>query len=688
MSSSKIDFAFLKHRSEQLTKFKLVIKNLPAELVIFIWKSAIVENVKLDEMIPLVKQGSSFNKLIFELIQENKLIFDLDNHQQVLVTVDHIPGYIREGSELIEQFQKMMGKYSLKFPEANCSDAVYTELQLSPNIPTSNIMRDGMPELVCHSCEANIDLLHPEVDLKLWNMLRWSRIVRKACLVVNALNNSEISVFTTYLPSLVYMTNLKLKFKSAIGNNRSLDRLLKTVGTLKSLKNLELVTTVSMSELGGVDAAKIFKEFINKHKTNFITKFHYDAMLLTNGAAQTAISVVRPIREFVTGMEVDVQLSRPMDFSFLKRYTELEELSIITTGIKGSNDPQTVRRMKSLNGLPLSFPKLKTLHLHGLAISPALFQSFPDTLSSLTVKDCIPADPTAKRSDTYKFPTSLQFYRFESSNDFLYHYPIIENTEKLACLHTVEINANMTNDFLFDGAKRKKELPVLFLKSLPDTVKTFLLYTESDPRAFNWGEVTFAPLKKIRNLTIEFEYYIRKNCVISEFNLAGIPSNLTYLRLNFIVEQYIGKLNTPELRELYLDLGDVAGNIIKCINQVISDATKLRKLNLLITGRKFSNKTLDLRLFKFGQLNELDLILFDVDFALVTIKIPDLPITFTNLQLDFVDSEFEPMAFFAFSQKAVHVDHKVKIVAPKLSASVKNCRISTTKKEPISLVEG
>ncbi|GME75444.1 unnamed protein product [Ambrosiozyma monospora] len=583
-----------------MTKFKSVIKHLPAELVTLIWKAAIVENVKLDEMIPLVKPDSSFNKLIFDLIQENNIIFDLDNHAQTLVTLAHIPRFIRKGSEIIGQFQKIMGNYSLKFPEANCSEAVYTELQLSPNIPTSNIFRDGMPELVCHSREVNIDLLHPEVDLKIWSMIRWSRLARKACLVVNALNDTEISVFTTYLSSFINIANLKLKFKSAIKNKRNLDRLLKAVGTLKFLEKLEIVTTVSMHDLGGLDAAKTFKEFINSHQNKFTTKFHYDAMLITNETAQSAVLAVKPIREFVTGLKVNVELSRPIDFSFLKRFTELEELSIITTGIKEQwNDDQTVRRMKSLNGLPLTFPKLKTLHLHGLAISPSLFQSFPDSLSFLTVKDCIPANSNARRSDKYKFPTSLQFYRYESSNDFLYHYPIIENTEKLACLHTVEINANMTNEYLFDDSKRKKELPTPFLKSLPDTVKTFTLFTESDPRAFDWDQITFAPLKRVRKLAVEFEYYIRMNCVISEFKLAGIPSNLTYLRLNFIVEEFIGKLNTPELRELYLDLGAVTGNTIRCVNTIISDTAKLRKLNLLITGDKFNKRTLDMRHFTF-----------------------------------------------------------------------------------------
>ncbi|GME78918.1 unnamed protein product [Ambrosiozyma monospora] len=133
---------------------------------------------------------------------------------------------------------------------------------------------------------------------------------------------------------------------------------------------------------------------------------------------------------------------------------------------------------------------------------------------------------------------------------------------------------------------------------------------------------------------------MRRNAIKDKFNLSVIPSNLTYLKLHFAAKKYVSKLKTPELRELYLDLGEVKGEISEYANKIIGGLQKLTKLTLAVTEKKFIGKRLDLRKLQFGQLTELALELMDIKFCAVFIVIPrEFPIRFTKLPLFFSENE-------------------------------------------------
>ncbi|GMF06358.1 unnamed protein product [Ambrosiozyma monospora] len=108
-----------------------------------------------------------------------------------------------------------------------------------------------------------------------------------------------------------------------------------------------------------------------------------------------------------------------------------------------------------------------------------------------------------------------------------------------------------------------------------------------------------------------------------------------------------------------------------------------------------SNHTLNLKNFEFGQLSVLVLEFIDIKFPLVTIKVSDFPITFTKLKLFFIEPKsslgMEDLFEALFGQKkpaaTPPVDDGVKIVVTKLSASVRNCRITASKGERIRLVQ-
>ncbi|GME75442.1 unnamed protein product [Ambrosiozyma monospora] len=342
--------------------------------------------------------------------------------------------------------------------------------------------------------------------------------------------------------------------------------------------------------------------------------------------------------------------------------------------------------MKSFNGIPFSFPELKTLHLYGFAVSQELFRSIPDGLKYLRLRDCAPTDVKLTDYGKLKFPTGLQTFRFEISNEKINRFPIIANTKNLTFLRTVEILAYVGN--YIDYSIRS--LPQTFLKSLPDTLRTFQFTTDGDEDNYIRNLQTFAPLKNVQKLIFYSEYATRRACVIPKWSLSLVPNNVTYLKLCTIVKDYTGTLNTPNLRELYIDLSDTNEDFVPCANRITSGLNKLQFLILAVTVKHFKRKILNLKKINFNQLTDLTLKLVDIDFPLVSIRILDLPINFTKLQLDFIDNVKQNFldAQIGRIQFFGPIDHKLKIIATKMSASVKNCQITARKGESLSLVQG
>ncbi|GMG39443.1 unnamed protein product [Ambrosiozyma monospora] len=396
-------------------------------------------------------------------------------------------------------------------------------------------------------------------------------------------------------------------------------------------------------------------------------------------------------------MEIRVDMKGIMKFDFLKQYTELEYLQARVSDLdevdSNLNDRQRIMKLKSFDGLPFTFSKLKKLHLYGFAISKELFESFPDSLAYLYMKDCIPLDKEQYDSGLgpglLKFPTGLQSFKFESTNETRYKYPIISNTKDLISLQTVDIDTNDGKVLMPISTEPTRTIPESFLRSLPDTVQTFKLRSTLDGCEYDWNTLNFRPLKNTRTLILNFDFLMRRNSIIEKFNLSTIPSKLTYLKLHFAAKKYVGKLKAPELRELYLDLGDLAKEeICSCANRIIGELKNLTKLTLAVSERNFIKKRLDLRKFQFGQLTELALELMDIKLSLVFIVIPnELPITFTRFPLFFVENEPDIYESFFNQQSAGAtgpVEHQVNIVVDnieKLSPSVKNCQITASKGE-------
>ncbi|GME82885.1 unnamed protein product [Ambrosiozyma monospora] len=220
---------------------------------------------------------------------------------------------------------------------------------------------------------------------------------------------------------------------------------------------------------------------------SFVTKFSYNAMQLYDSEdpklEKTVVPLTVPIREYVTGLKIRVDMTSLMKFYFLNKYTELEYLEARVPDINEvtSSDP-IVRILKSFNGLLFKLPKLKILKLHGFAVSQKLFASLSDGLENLSMKDYFSFDLVAYGKRLVKFPTGIQVFKFESSNEIMYKCPVIANTKNLTSLHTVEISTNKVNFIMPSSMGPSRGFSEPFLKSLPDTVRTFKLKSTADAR--------------------------------------------------------------------------------------------------------------------------------------------------------------------------------------------------------------
>ncbi|GMG20190.1 unnamed protein product [Ambrosiozyma monospora] len=682
MNKAKIDFSALKRRREQIAKFKAIITDIPTELGFLIWKFVVIENLTFSDIIQLVKDDSPLNTLIFEILTQNCLVFDMDHHKKIVATLENIPGYLSIHSGAIAQLRRVMEKNSLRFCEVRSRGRIYKELQ-DFDVPT--VFDKSTQHLIDLSEVVNIDILEPNFDLSMWMALKRAHRIHKTSFIFNTLNDRELADWEQWLPELTNLKELNVRFQVAIVQ-RNLKRILKALASLKSLEKLEINIFASLRDLGGMKTTNELKEFAASAKKKFTTTFIYNAHYSAADPKpeQTIIPLADPLKKLISIMEIRVTKFSTTKFDFLGKYTELEEIRVGVSELNESSNRLKVRRMKSLNGIPFSFPKLKILHLYGFAVSQKLFRSFPDSLTYLLMRDCVPTDVKSNNYGKLKFPTGLRTFRLEISNEGVNKFPIIENTKDLTSMRTVEI-FSYTGNYI-DNATRS--LPLSFLKSLPETLQTFDFNTDGDESDYNWNSLTFAPLKNVQRLIFYSAYVTRRACVIPKWNLNTVPNKLTYLKLRIVVKNYIGTLNTPDLRELYIDLGDTNEDFVPCANRIISGLNNLQFLTLETTVKHFKRKILDLRMFNFNQLTDLTLKLVDIDFPLVSIRIPDLPINFTKLQLDFVDNESNFIdAQLGRIQYSGPIDHILKIITTKMSARVRNCQISACKGEPISLVQ-
>ncbi|GME84339.1 unnamed protein product [Ambrosiozyma monospora] len=90
---SKSKFTLLKQQHQQNVDLKKITNHLPHDLVLSIWKRMVFENIELTELIPLVKEGSAFNSVVFDILQENSVVLEVKQNY-LLITIRHVTGYI------------------------------------------------------------------------------------------------------------------------------------------------------------------------------------------------------------------------------------------------------------------------------------------------------------------------------------------------------------------------------------------------------------------------------------------------------------------------------------------------------------------------------------------------------------------------------------------------------------------
>ncbi|GME78915.1 unnamed protein product [Ambrosiozyma monospora] len=220
----------------------------------------------------------------------------------------------------------------------------------------------------------------------------------------------------------------------------------------------------------GLETDEEFKKFIESHKDQFTTQFNYYGKHSYDSdddpqPEKTIVYQTEPIKDLVTGMEIRVEIEGTMKFDFLKQYTELEYLSAKALGLDevSSTDHQRIMKLKLFDGLAFTFPKLKILDLLGFAITKELFGSFLNSLTSLYMKDCIPLDQKqygfGLGLGLLKFPTGLQAFKFDSTNEARYKFPIISNTKDLICLKSVVIYTENGEGFVPKSLEPRRSIP-------------------------------------------------------------------------------------------------------------------------------------------------------------------------------------------------------------------------------------
>ncbi|GME76172.1 unnamed protein product [Ambrosiozyma monospora] len=204
----------------------------------------------------------------------------------------------------------------------------------------------------------------------------------------------------------------------------------------------------------------------------------------------------------------------------------------------------------------------------------------------------------------------------------------------------------------------------------------------------------FQQLENVRKLILNFDYDVRSNSIIEKFNLSTIPSNLSYLKLHFPAENYVGELQTLASRELYLDLGEVKEELYSYAKRNIGGLTNLTKLTLAISAKNFFHVLLEIRNFPFGLLKELAFEFMDVSQSLILIIIPhNFLLTFIRLSLFSIENEpdlYEYCTNPGVTLGLGPVEHEVNIIVPdkeKLSSSVKNCTITVSQGELLKFVD-
>ncbi|GME75761.1 unnamed protein product [Ambrosiozyma monospora] len=638
----------------------------------------------LSDIILLLEQDSPFNRMIFNLLRESRLVFDLDSFGRTIITIEHITGSILDSSPLISQLGHAMKSNSVKFSEVTCSQILYGQYA---NSPISSLFNEGLKLLVDLSTEINIDILEGEIDLETWGTNGWITRVRKSCFIVKWLRGEELMSYKKWLPKMVNMKELEIRFCASPVVNLNL--FLQALGTLQALKKLRFVLLLSFSSMRNnsddSDPAELFKKFAALHKNQFTVKVIRQGIYLIDydgeSPEETIAKELEPLKSLITGLNIEVNITQRTEFGFgfLKSYRDLEELTANASEIAGLSEMEM--KLKSFDGIPFDFPKLKSLYLYGFVIDKKMFESLPNSLAFLLIRDCNLSNRNDRGLHLLKFPTGLQVFRFRSKDETKYKYPVIENSSDLTSLHTVEIDTSPDPFSLIGFGQSERALPQPFLGSLPTTLRTFNMRAQSSD--FDWNRISFLPLKSIQKLTLNFSNNAMKT--IPPFNLDRIPSSLIYLDLSLANRDYIGRLHTPLLRHLYIDLGS-SDDLAESTNKIIAEVKQLETLTIGASETAFRKRKLNLRELQFSQFPELTLILFNMEWHTHAIKIPDFPVTFRKLNFDFIENDL-------FSDDSPDEDYwaeyaqlKLQVVAKKLSSSVKNCHISSATNVPVELV--